>query len=226
MNGKFVSWKVFCMFRMILITDTLHTSRLMLLKYILLQPQLPKQRRYLQYKIKPSHSWFHFRLSGTSFSECYNSLAVKVLLKIRVQSCARRFSLQRQKFPSSNILHIYLEQFSLYFLNAKEKSCDVKDRCVGLAKRENSGISISCCKQVWAWLIKEAENTTGSNEFSHYCSIQGAPSPWKHHPLVRQTRSCLHICRYKKLRFPRESKTLGSVCSPSLSRVLLHWFTV
>ena len=95
---------------------------------------------------------------------------------------------------------------------------------MGLAKRENSGISISCCKQVWAWL-KEAENTTESNEFSHYCGIQGALSPWNHHPLVRQNRSCLPICRYKRLRFPTGSEILASVCSSSFSQVQLSLCT-
>lgn len=56
---------------------------------------------------------------------------------------------------------------------------------------------------MWAWLIKQAENTTGSNEFSYYCSIQGALSLWNPHPLVRQKRFCLPICRYKRLRFPK-----------------------
>lgn len=57
---------------------------------------------------------------------------------------------------------------------------------------------------MWVGCIKEAENTTESNEFSHYCSIQGALSPRNHHPLVRQNRSCPPICRYKRLWFPRE----------------------
>lgn len=124
---------------------------------------------------------------------------MKVLLKIRVQNCAKWFSLRRQKFPSSKILQVYLEEFSLYFLNAKEKRCNAKHRCVGLAKRENSGASISCYKQVWAWFIKETENTAESNEFSHYCSTQGAPSLCNNHPLVRQRRSFPPICKHKRL---------------------------
>lgn len=124
---------------------------------------------------------------------------MEVLLKIKVQNSAKWFSLRRQKFPSSKIPQVYLEQFSLYFLNAKEKRCDAKHRCVGLAKRENSGTSISCCKQVWAWFIKEAENTAESNEFPHYGSTQGAPSLCSNHPLARQTRSFPPICKHKRL---------------------------
>lgn len=70
-------------------------------------------------KIRP-HTLVSFQaFRNSSFSERYNSLAVKVLLKIKVQSCAKRFSLWRQKLPSTKILQVYLEQFSLCFLKAE-----------------------------------------------------------------------------------------------------------
>lgn len=180
MNGKPVRRKIFWKFSMILITVTLRAFKATLLQSNRIAVATALQANTFRMVQKKALTfWFHFGLSGTSPS-LNNSL--EVLLKIKVQSCAKWFSLQRQKFPSSNTPHVYSKEFSLYFSECQRGDGDVKDSCVGSAKREKSGISISSCKQVWAWLIKGAENTTGSNEFSHYCSAQGALSPWKHHP--------------------------------------------
>lgn len=88
---------------------------------------------------------------------------------------------------------------------------------MGLAKREDSGVSVSCRKQVWARFIKEAENHR-SNGFSHYCSTQGALSLRNHHPFVRQNGSGLPIRRYKRLRFLGESEIPAPAGSGSCSQ--------
>lgn len=175
------------------------------------------------YKHRGKYSLYSIKISSlvslqtfSNISQHYNSLAEKVLLKIKVQSCATWFSLQRQKFQSSKILQVYLKHFIFWTL----RSCDVRIDVWDLTKGKTQAFQSPAVSRCGPDSSKEAENTTESYEFSHYCSIQGALSSWSFHPLIQQKTFCPPICRHKRLCCPEKASVahLASLrCSHSCS---------